>query len=174
MAFTYLQITASTGITFKISAVSLAQDSTSIPPLQCLGKPLTLGWWPVPTRTLQSPRVERVTEAKPVTANGLSHCTCSCITQKSPFLPYCCPLEQWGRSTNAQISYRPLNRAPKVACCSLLNSRVELYSNFTVLLRQSISWYLSDSIWVYLMLPNFLLQSCLSPLSLASVLMRLS
>lgn len=171
MAFTYLQTTASTGIIFKISAVSLAQAPTNIPPLHCLGKPLTLGRWPMATGTEST---GWVTEAKPVTANGLSHCTWSCTIQKSPFLLCCCPLEQWGRSTSAQICYHPLNKALKVACCSLLNWRAELYSNFTVLLQWSISWYLSDSIWVYLMLPNFLLQSCLSPLSLASVLMTLS
>lgn len=33
------------------------------------------------------------------------------LIQKSPFLLYCCSLEQWGRSTSAQITYHPLNKA---------------------------------------------------------------
>lgn len=121
MAFTYLQTTASTGIIFKIPAVSLC--CTNFPPLQCLGKPRTLGWWPMATGTLQSPWDEWVTEAKPVTANGFSHCIWSCVIQKSQFLLNCCPLEQWGRSTSAQISYHPLDKALKVAHCSVLNWR---------------------------------------------------
>lgn len=36
-----------------------------------------------PIQTLQSPRVERITEARPVTANVLSHSTWSCIIQES-------------------------------------------------------------------------------------------
>lgn len=46
MAITYLETTANTEITFKVSAVSLAQASTNIQPAQCLGKLLTLGWYP--------------------------------------------------------------------------------------------------------------------------------
>lgn len=165
MAFTYPQTTASTGIIFKTSAVSLAQASTNIPPLQCLGKPLTLGWWPMATGALQGPRGERATEAKPVTANGLSHCTWPCITQKSPFLLCCCPLEQWGALPVLRLvttHWTKHSRWHAARCWT-----EEPHSNFTVFLRRSISWYLSDSVWVYLMLPNFLLQSCLSPLSLA-------
>lgn len=46
MVITYLQTTANTEITFKVSAVSLAQASTNIQPAQCLGKLPTLGWYP--------------------------------------------------------------------------------------------------------------------------------
>lgn len=127
-----------------------------------------------PIQTLQSPWVERIMKARPVTANVLSHSTWPCIIHKSPFLLYFCPLVQWGKRTNSQIRYHPLNKTLKVAHSSWMKSTAELYSDFTTFLRRSISWYLSACIWVYLTLPNFLLQSCLSPFSLASILMRLS
>ena len=44
-AITYLQTTANTEITVKVSAVSLAQASTNIQPMQCLEKLPTLGWY---------------------------------------------------------------------------------------------------------------------------------
>lgn len=142
--------------------------------MQCLGKLRLLDGIQKPIQTLQSPGVELITEARPVTTNVLSHSTWSCIIQKSQFLLYFCPVVQWGKPTDSQVSYHPLNKTLQVAHSSRMNSRVELYSDFTTFLRRSISQYLSACIWVYLMLPNFLLQSCLSPFSLASVLTRLS
>lgn len=60
----YLQTTASTGIIFKISAVSLAQASTNIPALQCLGKPQTLGRWPVATELCRAHGVRELQRQK--------------------------------------------------------------------------------------------------------------
>lgn len=171
---THLQTRANTEIIFKVSAASLAQASTNIQPMQCLGKLPLLHGIPDPIQTLQSPWVERITEARPVTARVLSHSTWPCIIQKSQFLLYFSPLVQRGKPSNFQISYHPLNKTLKAAHSSWMNSTVELYSNFTTFLRRSTSRYLGACIWVYLTLPNFLLQSCLSPFSLASILMGLS
>lgn len=75
-----------------------------------------------PIQTLQSPWVEQITEARPVTANALSHSTWSRIIQKSQFLPYFCPLVQWGKFINSQISYHWLNGRLKVARSSPFKS----------------------------------------------------
>lgn len=168
----YLQTTASTGIIFKISAVSLAQASTNIPALQCLGKPQTLGRWPMATELCR--------------AHGVRELQRQNLSQQmgSPLVPghafyknhhFHCTAVPWSNGGDLPVlrlvttHWTKHSRWHTARCWT-----EELHSNFTVFLRRSISWYLSDSVWVYLMLPNFLLQSCLSPLSLASVLMRLS
>lgn len=79
-----------------------------------------------------------------------------------------------GKTHRSQISYHPLNKALEVADSSQMNSTLELCSGVTTFLGWSISLYLGACIWVYLMQPNFLLQSRLSIFSLACVLTRLS
>ena len=98
-AITYLQTTTSTEIAFKVSAVSLTQASTNIQPMQCLGKLQTRGWYGKAQPNLQSPWTERITEARPVTANLLFHITWSRMVQKSQILLYFCPLVPWGKPT---------------------------------------------------------------------------
>lgn len=93
--------------------------------------------------------------------------------RKSPFLLRFCPSAPRGETTNSQISYLPLNKTLKVADSSRMNSTLELCSNLTAFLRWSIPLYLSASTRLYLMQPNFLLQSRLPAFLLAYAWTRL-
>lgn len=151
-------------------AASLAEGSTNVQATQCLGKPLTLGWY-----RKAHPNSAELTDwmdygGKTCRGKCALPTTWWCITETQQFLRCFRPLVRWGQPTGSQSSHHPLNKPLKAAHSSRMNSTVELYSQ--TFLRRGISGYLSACISVYL--PNFLLQSRLPLFSLASTLTRLS